>query len=159
MKILVCTDGSKHSEKVIEEACRVAGNMKIVDDITVIHTYKRKYTNAAWTVSKSEPEDKTAEEVEEMRKHLRELDEKEFAERKKVLEVAAEFFKKNTTAEVHTLLKEGHPARTICEAALSGGFDLVVVGSRGRSGLWGVFLGSVSNAVVQNCEKNVLVVK
>lgn len=57
------------------------------------------------------------------------------------------------------MLKEGHPAKTICEAATKGNFDLVVIGSRGRGDGWGIMLGSVSNAVVQNCEKKVLVVK
>lgn len=57
------------------------------------------------------------------------------------------------------MLKEGRPAKTICEVASKENFDLVVIGSRGRGDGWGILLESVSNAVVQNCEKKVLVVK
>ncbi len=156
MKILVCTDGSKHSEKMIEEASEIAEDMKKVDAVTIIHTYKRKYSDTAWSLSAYNTWSEA--EVELMRKQMEKLDEQENKERKKVLEAAAEVFKKKNI-EVNTILKEGHPAKTICEVASAEGFDLIIIGSKGRGGLLGVFLGSVSNAVVQNCETNVLVVK
>ena len=159
MKILVCTDGSEHCDKALEEASELAVNLKSAVSVTVIHIYKRKYTDSAWSVSNEEAQEtKSPAEVEEMREHLRALDEQELLERKKVLEKAAEVFKQKNL-EVQTRLEEGHPAKSICEVASGEGFDLVVVGSRGRGGLWDVFLGSVSNAVVQNCATNVLVVK
>ena len=158
MKILVCTDGSEHCDKALEEASALAANLKSDVSVTVIHVYKRKYTDSAWSVNEEDRETKNQADVEEMREHLRALDEQELVERKNVLEKAAEVFKQKNL-EVHTLLKEGHPAKRICEVASTENFNLVVVGSRGRGGLWGVFLGSVSNAVVQNCETNVLVVK
>ncbi len=154
MKILVCTDGSENSNRVVEEAAKLAEAMKEVAVITLLHTYKRKYAKSSWYLSDGE----SAVTETEMRKHLENLDEKESKERKKVLETAAEVFKRKNI-EVSTMLKEGHPAKTICEAATKGNFDLVVIGSRGRGDGWGIMLGSVSNAVVQNCEKKVLVVK
>jgi len=50
----------------------------------------------------------------------------------------------------------GGPAATILRAAESA--DLVVVGSRGRGGLKGLFLGSVSRQVVHHSPCPVLVV-
>ena len=154
MKILVCTDGSGHSEKVVEEASIIIKDMKNVDVVTIIHTYKRKYADSAWHLARGDG----GFDAEEMKKQMRELDKQEIIERTKVLEAAAEVFKKKNI-EVNTMLKEGHPAKTICEVASTEGFDLIVIGNRGRGGLWGVFLGSVSNAVVQNCKTKVLVVK
>jgi nucleotide-binding universal stress UspA family protein len=55
------------------------------------------------------------------------------------------------------LLLEGSPAWTLVEAAKDA--DLVVVGSRGRSGLKTLLLGSVSHVVVTHAEGPVVVVR
>lgn len=47
----------------------------------------------------------------------------------------------------------------IPEVAEEGGFDLIVIGRRGISGTDKLFLGSVSNAVLQQAKTSVLVVK
>ena len=39
------------------------------------------------------------------------------------------------------------------------GFDIIVIGSRGQSGLKEIFLGSVANAVVHKSKIPVLVIK
>ena len=53
----------------------------------------------------------------------------------------------------------GHPADTILRAAESGKADLVVVGSRGLSGIKSFLLGSVSDRVVHHSHCPVLVTK
>lgn len=58
-----------------------------------------------------------------------------------------------------TVLVKAHPAKAILDVAKSEGADLIVVGSRGLGGVKGLFLGSVSNAVVQNSKVPVMVVK
>jgi nucleotide-binding universal stress UspA family protein len=58
-----------------------------------------------------------------------------------------------------TMLVKGRPAEAILDAARTEGADLIVVGSRGLGGVKGLFLGSVSNAVVQNSKVPVMVVK
>lgn len=58
-----------------------------------------------------------------------------------------------------TQLKKGNVALRIVEASEDEDVDLVVVGSRGHSGLSSLLLGSVSNYVVNHCKKPVLVVK
>ena len=55
------------------------------------------------------------------------------------------------------VLVEGNPAWSILEAA--DGADLIVIGSRGRSGLKTLLLGSVSHVVVTHAEIPVVVVR
>jgi nucleotide-binding universal stress UspA family protein len=52
----------------------------------------------------------------------------------------------------------GAPAEMIIRAARDGGDDLVVVGSRGRSRVQAVLLGSVSTAVAAQAGRPVLVI-
>ncbi|MDD9150011.1 MULTISPECIES: universal stress protein [unclassified Sporolactobacillus] len=58
----------------------------------------------------------------------------------------------------HTFVKEGQPVRTILEFADDNRYDLIVIGSRGLSGIK-EFLGSVSHGVVQRSKIPVLIVK
>ncbi|MDP3091693.1 MAG: universal stress protein [Nitrospira sp.] len=60
---------------------------------------------------------------------------------------------------VHPALVEGHPAEEIIRAAQRTHADLVILGSRGMTGLKGAFLGSVSRKVVRHAPCSVLVVK
>ena len=60
---------------------------------------------------------------------------------------------------VTTQLKKGSVALKIIEASDDEDIDLIVIGSRGHSGLSSLLLGSVSNYVVNHCKKPVLVVK
>jgi nucleotide-binding universal stress UspA family protein len=56
-----------------------------------------------------------------------------------------------------TRMAEGVPDRQIIEAAVEGGADLIVIGSRGRGRLRGALLGSVSQAVLHHSPVPVLV--
>ena len=55
------------------------------------------------------------------------------------------------------LLADGHPAHEIIEASAS--FDLVVMGTHGRSGLKHLLMGSVSEKVIRHASCPVLVVR
>lgn len=46
------------------------------------------------------------------------------------------------------IIKEGHPGDVIVQEAQAGDFDLIVMGSRGRSDLLGVLLGGVAHRVL-----------
>jgi nucleotide-binding universal stress UspA family protein len=80
-------------------------------------------------------------------------------ERNKLLTKSAKFLKENNV-KTKTILKEGHPSQTIVNVAKEEGFDMIILGSRGLGGLKKFFLGSVSNAVVQEAQNcSVLIVK
>lgn len=59
--------------------------------------------------------------------------------------------------EINSVVTEGHPAQVLIAA--STGADLLVVGSRGRGGFAGLFLGSVSQYVTAHASCPVLVVR
>jgi nucleotide-binding universal stress UspA family protein len=60
---------------------------------------------------------------------------------------------------METMLVSGLPSGRITEVANEIGADLIVVGSRGRTGLPHVMLGSVAERVVQIARTPVTVVK
>jgi nucleotide-binding universal stress UspA family protein len=66
---------------------------------------------------------------------------------------------KGRGVKAKTMLAKGHPAGLILGVAKTEDADLIVVGSRGLGGVKGLFLGSVSNAVVQNSKVPVMVIK
>jgi nucleotide-binding universal stress UspA family protein len=53
----------------------------------------------------------------------------------------------------------GSPTIEIDEMAQNKEFDIIVIGSRGQSGLKEAFLGSVANAIVHKSKVPVLVIK
>jgi nucleotide-binding universal stress UspA family protein len=61
--------------------------------------------------------------------------------------------------EVEQLVREGYPATVIEEEAEHLGADLIVIGSRGRTGLKHLLLGSIAERVVQKAPCPVLTVK
>jgi nucleotide-binding universal stress UspA family protein len=76
------------------------------------------------------------------------------------LDKAAEETRKNhPELKVTTHLKEGRPAKRIIETATETDADLIVVGSRGTSGILTWLLGSVAREVADSCTVPVLVAK
>lgn len=61
--------------------------------------------------------------------------------------------------EIETILAQGYPSRVIVDTAKAKDVDLIVVGSRGLSGIKELFLGSVSHGVVRSAKQPVLVVR
>ncbi len=60
---------------------------------------------------------------------------------------------------MEAVVREGYPATAIEEEARSRHADLVVIGTRGHSGLKHLLLGSVAERVVQKAPCPVLAVK
>ena len=144
MKILVCVDGSEYSQKALEKASIIAKGCH-ADEVAIIHVYEIYVPLISFST----------EQMESIRRLTKEHQE----ERKKMLSEALKFFKgKNIKAR--TILKEGHPANTIVKVAHEEGFDMIVIGGRGASGVQKLFLGSVSNAVIHEVKDcSVLIVK
>ncbi|QXJ27853.1 Universal stress protein UspA-related nucleotide-binding protein [Saccharolobus shibatae B12] len=82
------------------------------------------------------------------------LEEKAKKDVKKAIEKAKS---KGVDAEGITL--EGDPAHSILEFAKDNQVDVIVIGSRGLSKVQRIFLGSVSNKIVQESKIPVIVVK
>lgn len=57
------------------------------------------------------------------------------------------------------LLRRGPPAETICQVGGDGGYELVVLSTRGRTGLSQILLGSVAERVVRHSPIPVLTVR
>ncbi|MFW6135054.1 MAG: universal stress protein [Elusimicrobiota bacterium] len=149
MKILVCTDGSESSQKALEEASIIAKGCNVVQ-VAIIQVHDPSL-GAIFPYYESI----TAEQM----KNFQNMMAEQKKEREKILSKASNFLEeKNIKSQ--PILKEGHPSHTIVNVAKEEGFDMIVIGSRGLGGLKKFFLGSVSNAVVQEAENcSVLVVK
>lgn len=141
MKVLVCTDGSEQSLKALRKAANIVADIRDAQ-VTVLHVEE--------TIS-SPYEIPRFKDAPDITKKLEE-------EQKKVLAQAAKIFEEKNI-EPEMVMKEGHPASVIVETASEGNYDLVVLGSRGLGGLKKLFLGSVSNAVAQETDVSVLIVK
>ena len=60
---------------------------------------------------------------------------------------------------VETAVMSGKPAQAIVERAKDGGFDLIVMGTHGRTGLFHVVMGSVAARVLRSAPCPVLTVR
>ena len=92
--------------------------------------------------------------------NLEEYDKAVEASHRRVLSKAEE---KVTAAhpdlKVKSILAQGHVPTTIIEKAESESVDLIVIGSRGLTGVRGWLLGSTSRHVVEHCTKPILIIK
>jgi len=150
MKILVCTDGSKYSQKAIREASVIAEGCQ-ANEVAIIHVHD--YNSA-----KMYPYANLGMNPEYMER-LQKISAEDKAECRKKLSESKKIFK-DKNIKVRTMLKEGPVSDTIVKVAQKEGFDMIVVGSRGMGGLKKMFLGSVSNAIIQEAKNcSVLVVK
>lgn len=143
-RILLATDGSPNSIRAAQKARDLA--LLIPDaSVTVMHVLPL-----------------TPELTMELQK---ELESQEFTFEEALKEKAGPVFKRTLSnmgennLEIHTLLETGHPAERIAEAANSGNYDLVVIGSRGLGDLQEILLGSVSEKVCHHAHIPVLIVK
>ena len=140
--ILVPTDFSKASHLAIQKAIEIA---EIVDaSITSLHTYE--VPTGYHTTGK------TYEEFAAIMLHHSQEDFQEFINDE-------DLSMKNMKVE-YLLDKHGHPDKLVSEFASENNFDLVVIGSKGRTALSSVLLGSVAAKLVNaDFQVPVLVVK
>ena len=143
VKIIVGYDGSDSSKKAIEKAKELTSTCKVFE-IMIAHVHEREgleispYYNA----------------IDLMR--LDSVKKEVFgAELKEMQEIAKEI----DSGTVKTKILEGAPAKVMAEYAKEEGYDLIIVGSRGLSGIKKWIPGSVSSDIVKNCCVSVMVVK
>jgi nucleotide-binding universal stress UspA family protein len=131
-KVLVGYDGSADAKLALEYAAAKHGD----DDVTVLSVAPVQYSGRGGGV------DPTSN-VED---HRSALD-----------EAAALLADRGVQAT--TVESIGHPANAIIEAAEQGGYDLIIVGSRGLNAVERFLTGSVSERVVAHAPCSVLVVR
>ena len=134
MKILVAYDGSEGAGRAVERAGQIAlrgGELTVISVVPVQATGPR----TAGPIMSGDVEE-----------HGRELD-----------DAVAKL--KQLGVEAETIEAVGHVAESIVDAAERGGFDLIVVGSRGHHGIARFLLGSTSTRVVTHAHCDVLVVR
>lgn len=137
MKMLVCTDGSKHSQQTLEEALKIAEVCQF-DEVAIIHVYPQPHGLSYLG------ETATREQL----ARFRELANQYKARGEIILADALKVFE-TKNIEARTILEKGHPAETIIRVAKGEKVDMIVIGSRGLGGFKKTLLGSVSSAVVQ----------
>jgi nucleotide-binding universal stress UspA family protein len=144
-RILLATDGSEHSTRVVEEALLVAEALNA--EVTILNVVRESVFSPRVGAHVSDDSWKL------IVKQLKE-------EAEEIVEKAAELFRKKGLT-VDTKVAFGHqaPADVICETAEKGKYNLVILGSRGLRGIKEAFLGSVSNKVAHHAGINVLIVK
>jgi|FreactTroBogLake_1042271.scaffolds.fasta_scaffold09101_3 nucleotide-binding universal stress UspA family protein len=137
-KILVPIDGSENSHYTLAQAVKLAEIFGPDCAVTVMHVGSfLPYADVAMAV--------------DMTRLLHD-------EAKAVLADAEPFFG-GTAVRHDTLAVEGDPAEEICRTARSDHFDLIVIGTRGRSLFTELLLGSVSHKVLQHAPCPVLVIR
>lgn len=140
MKLLVATDGSKHSVRAVRYAAQLAGGSdKATITLVSVHD-DTAFRHAQRFVGKQAVDD-----------YLREISDKDLASSRKVLDQAG--------VRHDMEIRVGNVGQEIATLAGKGKYDMVVVGSKGRSALKDLLVGSVAQRVVELSPVPVLVVK
>ena len=142
-RILVPVDFSSHSERAFRYALRLASRFGATVDL--LHVVDNPFAAGTMTAEVYVPN------LPEMLDSLLQEAEKGLAALKSA--AAGEGLR----VETHVLT--GQPAHTIVENARTGGFDLIVMGTHGRTGFSHLFVGSVAERVVRRAPCPVLTVR
>jgi nucleotide-binding universal stress UspA family protein len=141
MKILVAVDGSKSSLNAVKYAAKLTVALRTKDRITLVNVHDdHGLRHAQQIVGKAEIDD-----------YLRAISDDDLKAARKYLTKAGLLH--------DAIIKQGHVAEEVVKTANSGKFDMVIIGSKGRSGLVDLLMGSVTQRVVSAAKPPVLVVK
>ena len=146
-KILVAVDGSQPALDALESALNIAGKCDSIE-VQFVHVIQ----NISSIVYTGGPElepfpiGALKDNLEKSGKMILKDAQKKAKEKKEKVKIS-------------TKLLRGNPANEIVKLAKDGKFDLIVIGSRGLSGVKELILGSVSSKVVNSATVPVLVIK
>ena len=151
--VLIAVDDTKSAQAAVLECTgNLCGKLK-PESVTLLYVEKFE-GRSLMDEMLGEAEMSTLREVLEGTEYKEKLDKKANA----VLDSYAGKMKEFGMDSVKKLIKTGHPAEEILNAAKEIGADMIVVGSRGsRKG--NIFMGSVSREVANNAEVPVLIVR
>ncbi|MET3290269.1 UNVERIFIED_CONTAM: nucleotide-binding universal stress UspA family protein [Brevibacillus sp. OAP136] len=138
-RILVPVDGSAHARHAVRSARWIAQSAGQDVKVTLLHV------NPSITLN-------------EVAIDVDDIDQIQEEEGRKIVTEAQELFE-DTELQCEAVCRFGNPAKTICEMAKEGNYDLIVMGSRGLGLLKEMLIGSVSHDVIQGAHCPVLIVK
>ena len=141
MKLLVACDGSKPALRAVREAISLIGALSKGGKVTLISVHD---DTALSHVSRFVGKDAIEE-------YLRELSEKDLAAHRRALDKAG--------IAHDMIIRRGHVAGEIADAAARGRYDMVLMGSKGRSALRDLLIGSVASRVAELSPVPTLLVK
>jgi nucleotide-binding universal stress UspA family protein len=141
-RILVPIDGSDPSWRALEYA-RVLGE-KFDSEIIIFHVIQPHYALPAVAINGEVPFVSMNFEEIENTGH-------------KLMDIAKE--KMQGYSYLKAYLEFGHPAERILTELKEGNYDLIVIGSRGLSGIAEFFLGSISDTVSHHSPIPIMIVK
>ena len=137
-KVLIWYDGSEGAQAALKESLELA--KKFNADVT-----------ALWVKGNLPHYPETISEVEQERESANSFRNK--------LKNEISLYSNQFNCKIHFEAKEGHPAQTILHYAEEKKINLIVVGHRGHSNLWGKFLGHTADKISENARCNVLIVR
>ena len=142
MQILVATDGSKYALRAVKFAiAQVKGSNLKTKSITVVSVHDDAGLRHAKSFVGSDA----------INDYLRELSDKELKPAIKALDDAG--------VKHNMVIATGHVAEEISKLAEKGKFDMVVLGSKGRSALADLLIGSVAQRVIAKVKQPVVLIK
>ena len=142
-RILVPVDFSAHSEKAIRYATTLANRFGA--QVTLLHVVEDPFVTGAWQAEAFVPN---------MPELLNDLVKAADAQ---IAELKTRLLSQGTIAQAAVIT--GQPAREIVTHAEAGRFDLIVMGTHGRTGLPHAFLGSIAERVMRKAPCAVLTVR
>lgn len=141
MKILVASDGSRNALRAVKFAAKLDKSLRERGTVTLISVHDDTALRYAQRfVGKPAVDD-----------YLRELSDKDLAAARATLDKAG--------TRHDMIIRVGHVANEIAAAAKEGHFDLIVLGSKGRSALKDLVIGSVAMRVSSVATTPVVLVK
>jgi nucleotide-binding universal stress UspA family protein len=141
MKILLPVDGSKSSLNAAKYVAKLAKDLRSKCSVTLVSIHDDiGLGHVKQFVAKSVIDD-----------YLRETSEKELKTAQKALDAAGV---KHSMA-----IKRGNVAQEIINLANKEKFDLIVMGSKGRTGILDALMGSVAQKVSASAKQPVLLIK
>jgi nucleotide-binding universal stress UspA family protein len=132
-RILVPVDFGPHSDRALRYATYLAARLGA--SVELVHVVDNPVASGAWTAEVYVP-------------NLPQLLESLIGEANKRL-TGMKSIVAGQGVEVETTVLTGQPAHTIVDHARARGFDLIVMGTHGRTGLSHMFVGSVAERVVR----------
>ncbi len=142
MKILVASDGSKNALRAVKFAiAQVKGSNLKTKSITLISVHDDAGLRHAKSFVGSDA----------ITDYLRELSDKELKPAIKALD--------DSGVKHSMVIKTGHVAEEIGKLAQKEKFDMVVLGSKGRSALADLLIGSVAQRVIATVNQPVVLIK